>query len=194
MAGIDMVHVPYKGTTPAISALLGGEVSVMFATVTGIQPHIRSGRARALAVTTAKRSNFMPDVPTVSETLPGFEMLSWFGLLAPAGAPPAVIARMNAEVGKVLTQQDVRTALAAQGLEVTTGTPEQFGSYIRSEIAKITKIAKRRTCGRTDRHPVTASGAFLVRRSLRRFLSRDHAPHDESVAVHPHHFDTLTRV
>jgi tripartite-type tricarboxylate transporter receptor subunit TctC len=142
MAGIDMVHVPYKGTTPAISALLGGEVSVMFATVTGIQPHIKTGRAKALAVSTAKRSNFMPDVPTVAETLPGFEMLSWFGLLAPANAPAAVITRMNAEVGKVLAHPDVRSALAAQGLEVMAGTPEQFGSYIRSEIAKITKIAR----------------------------------------------------
>jgi tripartite-type tricarboxylate transporter receptor subunit TctC len=82
MAGIDMVHVPYKGTTPAIGALLGGEFSVMFATVTGIQPHVKTGRAKALAVTTAKRSSMMPEVPTVGEAaLPGFEMLSWFGLL-----------------------------------------------------------------------------------------------------------------
>jgi tripartite-type tricarboxylate transporter receptor subunit TctC len=143
MAGVDMVHVPYKGTTPAITALLGGEVSVMFATVTGIQPHIKNGKARALAVTTSKRSNMMPEVPTVSEAaLPGFEMLSWFGLLAPAGTPASIVSRMNAETAKVLALPEVKSALAAQGLEVMSGTPEQFGDYIKREIAKITKIAK----------------------------------------------------
>jgi tripartite-type tricarboxylate transporter receptor subunit TctC len=142
MAGIDMIHVPYKGTTPAISALLGGEVSVMFATVTGIQPHVKTGRAKALAVTTAKRSNMMPEVPAVSEAaLPGFEMLSWFGLLAPAGTPSAVVTRMNTETAKVLATTEVKTALAAQGLEAISGTPDQFGEYIKREIAKITKIA-----------------------------------------------------
>jgi tripartite-type tricarboxylate transporter receptor subunit TctC len=143
MAGIDMVHVPYKGTTPAISALLGGEVSVMFATVTGIQPHVRAGRAKTLAVTTAKRSSMMPEVPTVSEAaLPGFEMLSWFGLLAPAGTPASVVTRMNTETAKALATSDVKSALAAQGLEVMSGTPDQFGDYIKREIAKIAKIAK----------------------------------------------------
>ena len=142
LAGIDMVHVPYKGTTPAIAALLSGEVSVMFATVTGIQPQIKAGKAKGLAVSTAKRSNMMPGLPTVAETLPGFEMLSWFGLLAPAGAPPAIINRMNAEMTKVLALPDVRAALTAQGFEVMGGTPEQFGDYIKREIAKITKIAK----------------------------------------------------
>jgi tripartite-type tricarboxylate transporter receptor subunit TctC len=142
MAGIDMVHVPYKGTTPAITALLSGEVSVMFATVTGIQPHVKTGRARALAVTTPKRSNMMPDVPTVAETLPGFEMLSWFGLLAPANTPPSIVNRVNAEMAKVLALPDVRAALTAQGFEVRGGTPADFGDYIKREIAKITKIAK----------------------------------------------------
>ena len=142
MTGIDMVHVPYKGTTPAIAALLSGEVSVMFATVTGIQPHVKAGKAKALAVTTAKRSNMMANVPTVAETLPGFEMLSWFGLLAPANTPPAIVTRLNADMAKVLALPDVRAALTAQGFEVQGGTPEQFGDYIRREIAKITKIAK----------------------------------------------------
>lgn len=142
MAGIDMVHVPYKGTTPAIAALLGGEVSVMFATVTGIQPQIKAGKARALAVSTAKRSPMMPAVPTVAETLPGFEMLSWFGLLAPAATPPAIVTRLNTEAGKVLALPEVKAALTTQGFEVTAGTPEQFGNYIKGEIAKITKIAR----------------------------------------------------
>jgi tripartite-type tricarboxylate transporter receptor subunit TctC len=143
MAGIDMVHVPYKGTTPAISALLGGEVSVMFATVTGIHPHVKTGRAKALAVTTAKRSSMMPEVPTVAEAaLPGFEMLSWFGLLGPAGIPAAVVTRINSETARVLAMSDVKSALLVQGLEVMSGTPDQFGDYIKREIAKITRIAK----------------------------------------------------
>ena len=142
MTGIDMVHVPYRGTTPAIAALLSGEVSVMFATVTGIQPQIKAGKAKGLAVTTAKRSNMMPNVPTVSETLPGFEMLSWFGLLAPANTPPAIVTRLNADMIRVLALPDVRAALNAQGFEVQGGTPADFGEYIRREIAKITKIAK----------------------------------------------------
>jgi tripartite-type tricarboxylate transporter receptor subunit TctC len=142
MAGINMVHVPYKGTTPALTALLAGEVSIMFATVTGVQPHVKTGRVKALAVTTPKRSEMMQGVPTISETLPGFEMLSWFGLLAPAATPRAVITRMNAETAKVLAMPEIKSALAAQGLEVRGGTPEQFGDYIKGEIAKITKIAK----------------------------------------------------
>ena len=143
MAGIDMVHVPYKGTTPAIAALLAGEVSVMFATITGIQPHIRTGRARGLAVSTAKRSTMLPELPTVSEAgLPGFEMVSWFGLFAPAGTPPAIVTRLNAEMTKVLAMPDVKSQLAAQGLEVAPGTPEQLGDYMKREIAKLTRVAK----------------------------------------------------
>lgn len=140
--GTDMVHVPYKGTTPAIQALLSGEVSVMFATLTGIQPQIKAGKARGLAVTTAKRSPMAPELPTVAETLPGFEMLSWFGLLAPANTPPAIVTRLNGDMAKVLALPDVRTALTAQGFEVRGGTPAEFGDYIRREIAKITRIAK----------------------------------------------------
>lgn len=143
MAGIDIVHVPYKGTGPALTGLLSGEVSITFATVTSIQPHLKSGRAKALAVTTPKPSPMLPGVPTISESaLPGFEMLSWFGLLAPAGAPPAIVTRMNAEVAKVLALPEIRSALAVQGLETRGGTPAQFGDHIRAEIAKITKIAK----------------------------------------------------
>ena len=142
MAGIDMVHIPYKGTTPGIGALLSGEVSMMFNTVTGIQGHVKNGRVRGLAVTTPKRSEMMPGLPTMAETLPGFEMLSWFGLLAPAATPKPVIARINSETAKVLALPEIHSALGTQGLETRGGTPEQFGDYIRGEIAKITKIAK----------------------------------------------------
>jgi tripartite-type tricarboxylate transporter receptor subunit TctC len=143
MAGIDMVHVPYKGTPPAIAALLSGEVSLMFATVTGIQPHVKTGRVKALGISTPKRSEIMPGVPTIAESgLPGFEMLSWMGLVAPAATPRAVITRVNAEAAKVIAMPEIKSALAVQGLESRGGTPEQFGDYIRGEIAKITKIAK----------------------------------------------------
>jgi tripartite-type tricarboxylate transporter receptor subunit TctC len=142
MAGIDIVHIPYKGTTPAISALISGEVSIMFATVTGIQPQIKAGRTRGIAVTTPKHSAMLPELPTMGETLKGFEMLSWFGLLAPAGTPPAIISRLNTETAKVLGNPEVKALLAAQGCEVVSGTPEQFGDYIKSEIAKFTKLAK----------------------------------------------------
>jgi tripartite-type tricarboxylate transporter receptor subunit TctC len=143
MAGIDIVHVPYKGTTPALTGLLGGEVSIMFATITGVQPHVKAGRIKALAVTTPKPSEMMPGVPTMSEAaLPGFEMLSWFGLLAPAATPRPIVNRLNAEMAKTLALPDVRAALQAQGLETRGGTPDQFGDYIKGEIAKITKIAR----------------------------------------------------
>jgi tripartite-type tricarboxylate transporter receptor subunit TctC len=143
MSGIDMVHVPYKGTTPAITALLAGEVSVMFATITGIQPHIKTGRARGLAVSTAKRAAMLPELPTVSEAgLPGFEMVSWFGLYAPAGTPAAIVTRLNGEMAKVLVLPEVKSALGAQGLEVSPGTPEQLGDYTKREIAKFTRLAK----------------------------------------------------
>jgi tripartite-type tricarboxylate transporter receptor subunit TctC len=143
MAGIDIVHVPYKGSPPGISALLGGEVSLMFANATDIYTHIKSGRVRALAVTSAKRSSMLPEVPTVAEAaLPGFQMLSWFGLFAPAGTPPAIISRLNAETIKVLEKPDVKSALAVQRLEVMSGSPEQFADHIKNEIARMTKIAK----------------------------------------------------
>jgi len=143
MAGINMVHVPYKGTTPALTGLLSGEVSAMFFTVVGIQPHAKSGRARALAVTTPKRSTLMPDLPTMAEAgLPGFEVTSWFGLLAPAGTPAAIVSRLNAESVKVLALPEVTGALKKLGFDVVGGTPDQFAAHIKSEVAKFTKLAK----------------------------------------------------
>ncbi|MFN7085081.1 MAG: Bug family tripartite tricarboxylate transporter substrate binding protein [Burkholderiales bacterium] len=142
MAGIDLLHVPYKGTTPAITALLSGEVSVMFATVVGIQPHVKSGKVRALGVTASRRSQMMPELPTMAEAgLPGFEVTSWFGLLAPAGTPAAVVNRLNAETAKVLGLPEVKSALNTLGFEVTSGSPEQFGDHIKREIEKFTRLA-----------------------------------------------------
>ena len=143
MAGIDLVHVPYKGSPPAIAGLLGGEVSLMFANLTDIGSQIKGGKVRPLAVSAARRAPLLPEVPTMAEAgLPGFEIMSWFGLLAPAGTPAPVVARLNAETVKVLARADVQATLAAQGLEVAPGTPEQFAAYIKSEIAKFTRIGK----------------------------------------------------
>ena len=143
MTGIDVIHVPYKGSPPGIAGLLGGEVSLMFANVADIQSQIKSGRVKPLAVTVPKRSSTLPDVPTMPEAgLPDFEIQSWFGLLAPAGTPSPIIGRLNAETVKVLGRADVKATLAAQGLEVAPGSPEQFAAHIKSEIAKFAKIGK----------------------------------------------------
>jgi tripartite-type tricarboxylate transporter receptor subunit TctC len=143
MTGIDMVHIPYKGSGPGIAALLGGEVSMMFSNVADIGSQIRAGKVKPLAVTAAKRASLLPDVPTMAEAgLPGFEITSWFGLLAPAGTPSPIIGRLNAETVKVLGRADVKSTLAAQGLEVAPSSPEQFAAHIKSEIARFTKIAK----------------------------------------------------
>src|SRR5262245_4164959 len=143
MSGVDMVHVPYKGSPPAITGLLGGEVQLMFANVADIGSQIRSGKVKPLAVTTAKRAASLPEVPTMAEAgLPGFEIVSWFGLLAPAGTPAPIVTRLNAETVKVLAREDVQATLAKQGLEVSPGSPEQFAAHIKSEIAKFTKIGK----------------------------------------------------
>jgi tripartite-type tricarboxylate transporter receptor subunit TctC len=143
MAGIKLVHVPYKGTTPALTGLLSGEVSVMFFTVVGIQPHAKSGKARALAVTTAGRASLMPELPTMTESgFPGFEVTSWFGLLAPAGTPAAVISRVNAESVKALALPDVSAALKKMGFDARGGTPDQFAAHIKSEVERFTKLVK----------------------------------------------------
>jgi tripartite-type tricarboxylate transporter receptor subunit TctC len=142
-AGLDIQHVPYKGSPPAIAGLLGGEVSMMFANLTDIGAQLRAGKLRALAVTTAKRAPTLADVPTLAEAgVPGFEIQSWFGLLAPAGTPAPVIARLNAETLKVLARSDVQQTLGAQGLELAPGTPGEFAEHIKSEIAKFTRIAR----------------------------------------------------
>jgi tripartite-type tricarboxylate transporter receptor subunit TctC len=143
MTGIDIQHIPYKGSGPGIAGLLGGEVSMMFSNVADIGSQIRAGKVRALAVTVPKRATLLPDVPTMPEAgLPDFEITSWFGLLVPAGTPTAIIGRLNAETVKILNRTDVKTTLALQGLDVAPSSPEQFAAHIKSEIARFTKIAK----------------------------------------------------
>ena len=143
MARINIVHVPYKGGPPATAATVGGEVSMLFNTVGSVQPSVKSGRLRALAVTTTSRSGALPDVPTMAEAgLPGFEMQSWFGLLAPAGTPRPIISRLNAETIKALNTPEMKSAIATMGANLMSGSPEQFADHIKSEISRIGEIVK----------------------------------------------------
>jgi tripartite-type tricarboxylate transporter receptor subunit TctC len=143
MAGVDMTHVPYKGSAPAISDLIGGQVQVMFDNLPSSLPQIKAGKLRAIAVTSLKRSPALPDIPTIAESgLPGFEASSWFGILAPAGTPAPVIAKINADVNKWLQSAEGREQLLAQGAEVAGGTPEQFAAHIRAETDKWAKVVK----------------------------------------------------
>jgi len=143
MARINIVHVPYKGGPPATAATVGGEVSMLFNTVGSVQPSVKNGRLRALAVTTTSRSGALPDVPTMAEAgLPGFEMQSWFGLLAPAGTPRPIISRLNAETIKALNTPEMKSAIATMGANLMSGSPEQFADHIKSEIGRIGEIVK----------------------------------------------------
>jgi tripartite-type tricarboxylate transporter receptor subunit TctC len=143
MAGIKMVHIPYKGSPPAVTDLIAGEVALMFSPSSTVLPHVKTGRLRALAVTTASRLPSLPELPTVAESgLKGYETLTWFGFVAPAKTPPAVITRLNAEIVKVLALPDVRNLFAVQGIETLGGTPEQFASYIRDETEKWARVIK----------------------------------------------------
>ena len=143
MARINIVHVPYKGGPPATAATVGGEVSMLFNTVGSVQPSVKSGRLRALAVTTTSRSGALPDVPTMAEAgLPGFELQSWFGLLAPAATPKPIISRLNAETIKALNTPEMKSAIEAMGANIMSGSPEQFADHIKSEIGRIGEIVK----------------------------------------------------
>lgn len=144
MAKVDMVHVPYKGGGPALADLLGGQIPVFVAVISTGVPPVKAGRAVALAVTGAKRSSALPDVPTVAETkgMKGYEASNWYGVMAPAGTPRPVIDRLHREVAAVLNARDVRDQLAAQGIEAAPSTPEEFTAYIRSESMKWSKVIR----------------------------------------------------
>ena len=141
MAGIDIVHVPYKGTATAVPDLIGGQVSMMFTATLSSLPHVKAGRLRALAITGAKRSLAAPELPTVAESgLAGYEASTWFALLAPAGTPREIVARLNATIVAIGQTPEIRDRLVAQGAEPLGGTPEQLGAFVRSEIEKWGKI------------------------------------------------------
>jgi tripartite-type tricarboxylate transporter receptor subunit TctC len=143
VAGIDIVHIPYKGAGPAMTALLGGEVQIMMATTPVASAQMKANRVRALAVSSAKRSALAPELPTIAEAgFPGFETDTWYGVLAPARTPAGVVQQINADISRVLEIPDVRAIFEQQGAEPARGTPEQFGAFIRAEIAKWAKVIK----------------------------------------------------
>ena len=143
LTGTRMLHVPYRGGGESILALVAGHVSVTVASMLGTMPHVRSGKLRALGVTSSKRVATASDVPTVAEGgVPGYESLQWYGLLAPTGTPKEIIARLNREAVAVLRNPDIMTRLANDGTEIVAGTPEEFGAYLRAETEKWAKVVK----------------------------------------------------
>jgi tripartite-type tricarboxylate transporter receptor subunit TctC len=141
MAKIDLLHVPYKASPPALADVLGGRVPVFFAGVPTTLPHIKAGRIRALGVTSLKRTVALPELPTISESaVPGYEAVPWIGLLAPAKTPKEIIARLNKEVSTALAAPDVREQLLLQGAEPGAGSPEAHGRYLASELAKCARV------------------------------------------------------
>lgn len=142
MTGISMVHIPFKGGGPALVAVIAGEVQIMFATMPAAMPHVKSGKVRPVAVTTAKRSQAMPELPTIAESgIKGYEASTWYGLLAPARTPPAIVTRLHADTVKILAGP-TRQRLEVQGFEPEGGTPAEFAAYIKSEITKWAKVIK----------------------------------------------------
>ena len=142
MAGVDMLHVPYKGTGPATTAVLSGEVSVTFGNMISVLPHVKSGKLRALAVTTAKRSAVLPNVPTVAETLPGYISGPWYGVLAPAGTPVAIVSRLNEEIVRILRSPEVSENLRAEGADPIGSSPAAFAAHLKSETERMGRVVR----------------------------------------------------
>jgi tripartite-type tricarboxylate transporter receptor subunit TctC len=144
MAGTRLLHIPYKGSAPALTDLMGGQIQAMFDTVASCLPHIQAGKVRALAVATAKRSIALPNVPTLDESgLKGFDIATWFGLMAPAGTPKDVIAKIQQEVALMVQKPDMKEQLASSGAELVSSTPEQMAQQIRAEVQRFTALAKK---------------------------------------------------
>jgi tripartite-type tricarboxylate transporter receptor subunit TctC len=142
MAGVDIVHVPYRGSSGARTDIIGGQVQMMFDAVTTMSEHVKAGQVRALGTSGKTRSTVLPDVPTVAETVPGYEATIWLGMVAPKGTPPAIVNRLNAEITKIVSRPDVRRDWGAQGAVAITMTSEEFGKYIADDIVKWERIVK----------------------------------------------------
>ena len=143
MAGVDMVHVPYKGSGAAIPDVLGGHVPLMFDNILSVLSHVKGGRLIALAVSTARRSPVAPELPTVAESgLPGFDVGIWFGVLAPANTPAKIVTALNREIVRILQTPDMRERLSGQGAEPIGGTPNRFAEHIKAEMTKWGKVIK----------------------------------------------------
>ena len=143
MTGTAMLHIPYKGSAPAIAELLGGQTNMMFDNLPSAMPHIKSGRLRALAVTSVRRSPALPDIPTIAETgISGYEASSWFGVLAPAGTPKDIVAKIQGDIARALNAPEIKERLSGQGAEPVGNTPEQFAEHIKAESAKWARVVK----------------------------------------------------
>jgi tripartite-type tricarboxylate transporter receptor subunit TctC len=142
MAGVDIVHVPYRGSSGARTDIIGGQVQMMFDAVTTMSEHAKAGQVRALGTSGKTQSTVFPDVPTVAQSVPGYEATIWIGLIAPKGTPPAIVSRLNAEITKIVGRPEVRRDWAAQGAVAMTMTPDEFGKYIADDIVKWERIVK----------------------------------------------------
>jgi tripartite-type tricarboxylate transporter receptor subunit TctC len=143
IAGIELVHVPYKGGGEAVAAVLGGHVQMSFGAVSTALPHLKTGKLRALGITSLKRLSAVPDVPTIAESgLPGYEVVQWFGVFVPSGTPKAIVAKLNRELTDTLALQEVRDRYSMQGVEPTSSTPEAFDAYVKVEVVKWKKLLK----------------------------------------------------
>jgi tripartite-type tricarboxylate transporter receptor subunit TctC len=142
MGGMKMLHVPYKGSAPAVAAVLGGEIAVTFGTTPAAIPHVQAGRLRALGVTTPKRSPALPDVPAIGETLKGFDIVLYSGIMGPSGTPREIVSRLNKELARMLTVPAVKEAWAKQGAEPIVMTPEQVTDHLRSDILKLGNLVR----------------------------------------------------
>jgi len=141
--GVKMTHVPYKGENPAIADTMGGQIPIMFGNLPVALPHVRSGKVLALATTTARRSPLAPEIPTMSEGgIKDFEMATWYGMLAPAGTPPELVAKIQSDAARVLSDPATRERLTQMGVDLVLNTPDEFKAYLQSEIARYTKIIK----------------------------------------------------
>jgi tripartite-type tricarboxylate transporter receptor subunit TctC len=142
MTAIDMVHVPYKGAAPALSDLMGGQVQMLITGYSGAVPHIKSGKLRALAATGPKRMAAAPELPTIGETVPGYEVLSWYGIFAPARTPSAIISRLHGELAAMVKRPEIIERLVSLGIEPEGNSPQEFAAQVKSEIAKWGKVVK----------------------------------------------------
>ncbi|MFL5059854.1 MAG: tripartite tricarboxylate transporter substrate-binding protein [Xanthobacteraceae bacterium] len=142
MAGVDILHVPYRGSGPALTDLIGGQVQIMFAPAANVLPLAKSGQLRALAVTSAKRSALAPELPALGEILPGYEAVGWYGLAVPAGTPKGAVVRLNAEANRALTSSELVEKMRLQGYEPVGGTPEGASDWIKAEVARWSKVIR----------------------------------------------------
>jgi tripartite-type tricarboxylate transporter receptor subunit TctC len=138
-----MIHVPYKGAAPALLACLSGQVTWLFSNAIPSLPHLKAGRLRALGVTGAKRNPVLPDVPTLADTLPGFEVYSWYGIAAQGATPKDLVSRLNRDIARVLETGEMRSRIAAEGAEVRGGSPEEFTAFLRAEIDKWAAVIRK---------------------------------------------------